>query len=97
LKWWSVKAPKEVVLVNLTSLPIGPEELKTAFAVSENILWWRALMQTLETRRQDAVDAAAAAAVVNNPIRMAGAVGAAQILGEIISDLHSLRKKSVNE
>lgn len=54
-------------------------------------------MQTLETRRQDAVDAAAAAAVVNNPIRMAGAVGAAQILGEIISDLHSLRKKSVNE
>ena len=88
---------KEVVLVNLTSVPIGPAELKTAFAVSENILWYRALMQTLETRRQECCDNAAAATIPNNPLRMAAMVGAADVLGQVIVDLQRLRKKSVSE
>lgn len=54
-------------------------------------------MQTLEIRRQEAADAAAAAAAQNNPLRMAAAVGANQILGDVIADLIKLRKKSVSE
>jgi hypothetical protein len=96
---WQVEnaEDKKVLLVNLTTLPIGPAELKTAFAVSENVLWWRALMQTLEVRRQECVDAAAAATKGNNPITVAAKVGGAEILSEVIVDLQRLRKKSVSE
>ena len=96
-RWLQDRPEKEVCLVNLTTLPIGPAELKTAFAVSENVLWWRALMQTLETRRQEAVDAAAAATRGNNPTTVAAQVGAAHVLGEVIVDLEKLRKKSVGQ
>ena len=89
-----LKPEKEVMVVNLTTVPIGKEELRVAFAVSESILWWKALMMTLETRRQESVDAASAAAVANNELRMAAAVGAAQMLGEVIADLQKLRKES---
>jgi len=97
-QWGFSKAPeKEFFLVNLTTLPIGDAELRTAFAVSENQLWYRALMQTLEVRRQESVDAAAAATIANNPMRMAAAIGAAEILGNVIVDLQKLRRKSVSE
>ena len=93
--WWKFLRPeKEVVLVNLTTLPIGPAELKTAFAVSESMLWWRALIQTLEVRRQEAADASGAA---TTELRMAMEVGKQQVLGEVIADLRKLREKSVNE
>ena len=88
---------KEVCLVNLTTLPIGPAELKTAFAVSENILWYRALMQTLEVRRQECSDAAGAAVRENNSLKTAGFSYAAVVLGEVIVDLQKLRQKSVSE
>jgi len=90
-------ANDKVLLVNLTTLPIGEGELRTAFAVSESILWWRALMQTLEVRRQECVDAAGAAGFKDNTLQMAKKVGAAEVLGEVISDLQKLRKRSVNE
>ena len=94
-RWLDFLRPqKQVVFVNLTTLPIGPAELKTAFAVSESILWWRALMQTLEVRRQEAADAAGAA---QSELRMAVEVGKQQVLGEVIADLQKLRKMSVNE
>lgn len=92
------KSEDKVLLVNLTTLPIGPAELRTAFAVSESILWWRALMQTLEVRRQECVDAAAAAAGTRDlTLLMAKKVGAAEALGDVILDLQKLRRKSVSE
>ena len=89
--WDFLKPEKEVMVVNLTTVPIGKEELRVAFAVSENILWWRAIMHTLETRRQEAADAAGAAAT---ELRMAMEVGKQQVLGEVIADLQKLRKES---
>ena len=95
---WPWETPgKEIRWVNLATLPIGKEELKTAFAVSENQLWYRAILQTLETRRLDCLDSAASATVQNNPMRIAAMTGAAYILGEVISDLQNLRKQSVSE
>lgn len=88
---------EKVSLVNLTTLPIGKEELRTAFAVSENILWWRALLQTLEVRRQECSDAAAASVRANNTLATAGYAYAACVLGEVILDLEKLRKQSVSE
>ena len=84
-------------MVNLTTAPIDEEGLRQAFAVSENILWWRGIMQTLETRRQECVDNAGAAAFYNNELQMAKKIGGAEILGEVIADLQKLRKKSVSE
>lgn len=89
-----LKPTKEVVFVNLTTLPIGPAELKTAFAVSENVLWWRALLQTLAVRQQEAMEAAATAPT---EIAMAREVGKAQVLSDVIADLQKLRKMSVSE
>jgi hypothetical protein len=90
-------ADKEVMLVNLTTLPATKQDMVKAFAVSENILWWRALMQTLEIRRQEQVDAGAAAVRANNPLLASGCVYAADIIGDVIKDLTTLRQKSVTE
>src|SRR6516164_1166425 len=90
-------AGKKVSLVNLTTLPIGDAELRTAFTVSESVLWWRALMQTLEVRRQECVDAAGAAVRENKDLKAAGFVYAAVVLGDVIADLQRLRKWSVSE
>jgi len=87
----------EVMVVNLTTLPIGQKEIRQAFAVSENVIWWRAIMQTLETRRQEQVEMAGAAKDQNNPYRMAGHVEAAVVLGQLIADLQKNRKMSVSE
>ena len=95
-KWWG-RPEKEVVLVNLTTLPIGPAELKTAFAVSENQLWWRAINQTLEVRRQECLDEAASAVNKNNPLMVAGMTMASKVLADTILDLQRLRKQSVSE
>jgi hypothetical protein len=54
-------------------------------------------MQTLEVRKQEQVDLAAAAKDMNNPLKLAGCVGAAQVLSEVIGDLQKLRKASVSE
>jgi hypothetical protein len=89
-------AGKEVMVVNLTTLPTTDADMKKAFAVSENILWWRALMQTLEVRRQEQVDAGAAAVQANNPLLASGCVYAADVLAEVIKDLQNLRKRSVS-
>lgn len=94
---WSLKPQKEVVFVNLTTLPIGPAELKTAFAVSENMLWFRAIIQTLAVRQQEFVDAAGSEGSKDNPVAMAFHLGKAQGMNEVIADLQRLRKLSVSE
>lgn len=90
-------AGKEVMLVNLTTLPTTDADMKKAFAVSENILWWRALMQTLEVRRQEQVDIGASAVSENKPLLPAAAVYAADVIGQVIKDLQKLRERSVSE
>ena len=93
---WLFVIEKEPMLVNLTTLPTTKQDMVKAFAVSESMLWWRALMQNLAVKQQEQLEAADAAIHANNPLLVAGHVKAAKILNETILDLQKLREKSVS-
>jgi hypothetical protein len=97
--WFNFSAP--------TSLPDKPKlvfanyprmsevELGQAFAVGERVAWFRGVMQTVDDFRSDAAEAAASHGATNNALAMAGAVGAHEVLTNLLAYFERMRSEAV--
>jgi hypothetical protein len=82
-------------------VPVGNDmsdtEVLQAFAVGPETPWFRAVVQEIENLRVDAIAAASAHGAKNNPLAMAGAVGAHETLTTLINNLNALRSEGSEE
>jgi hypothetical protein len=70
---------------------LNDRQITEALRVSEQTMWWRAVVQLIEKYRADAIGQAAASAGANNPLAMAANCGAHTALTAILSDLEDRR------
>jgi hypothetical protein len=70
---------------------LSDKQITDSVRVSEQTMWWRALVQLIEKYRVDATSQAAMAAGANNPLAMAANCGAHTALTAILSDLEDRR------
>ena len=82
--------PKVKVIVQKDG-ELSDKQITDALRVSEQTLWWRAVVQVIEKYRVDATSQAAASAGANNPMAMAANCGAHTALTAILSDLEDRR------
>lgn len=88
--------PPVTVVINIGK-DMTEAELLSAFAVGPETPWFRAVIQQIEDVRVDALRAAASHGATNNPLAMAGAVGAYESLTNLLSNLNELREEAVGE
>jgi hypothetical protein len=70
--------------------PLSEKEIELAFKGSETTQWYRALMQVMETTRQDYIERASGGADRNNPLGMARDLGAGESLSALMLKLSEL-------
>jgi hypothetical protein len=82
--------PKVKVIV-LKDGELNDKQITESFRVSEQTMWWRALIQLIEKYRVDATSQASMSAGANNALAMAANCGAHTALTAILSDLEDRR------
>ena len=73
------------------------QEFAKAFAVSESTPLWRALMQFLDAKRDDAIDATRGHITGNNPLGLAATSGAIETIEELKKDLEDMRQAATHD
>jgi hypothetical protein len=86
--------PDNVRIVYLKTDPLTEEQMNQAFTVSEQTLWWRALMQILEESRHFHAQRAASFAAGNNAMAAAHDSGIYEFISELMDQLEKRRSKS---
>lgn len=76
---------------------LNDEQMRQAFAVSSENPFWKAILQKIESMRQDSAHQAAGCVAVGKTIEMAGACGAFEILTSLLMELETERQASVKE
>ena len=64
--------------------PLSEQEIKQAFKGSDTAQWYRALMQIMDTTRQDYIERASGGADRNNPLGMSRDLGASESLSALM-------------
>jgi hypothetical protein len=83
--------PPETRVIVLEQGLLSEDQMTSALRVSENTMWWRALIQRIEAFRDEATQQAAASAGGNNPLAMAANCGAHTALTALLDDLETRR------
>lgn len=104
MTWWEKlplfweKIPPVPVKVIIASGKLMTEvEIAQALAVGPETLWWRAVLQIIEDFRIDAATAATGHGASNNALAMAGAVGAYEVLTNLLQTLNETRERAVSD
>lgn len=90
MKFLSVDS--EVRVIVMKGEPLTDAQITQAFQVSEQTLWWRALMQLLEKYRHEHAASAADFVGKNNALAAARDCGAYEILSGLMVDLQERNK-----
>ena len=85
------------VLVIRSGERLNDEQMKDAFAVGETVLWWRAIIQIIEDYRLTSADNGYSACGENNPMGTAAAVGAHDVLSNLLNDLSKRREQAMKQ
>jgi hypothetical protein len=84
----------ESKLIIVRGEPLTEQQLASALRVSEETMWWRAVIQIIEEVQSDSFPNAAGAAGSNNPLSMAANVGAYVALDQLLCNLEERRASS---
>lgn len=92
MKPFGKEATERVVIIR-NEKPLSEVELATAFNVSENTPWYRAMKQVIFESIDATQDSATGACQENNALAAASCVGAVYILKLLILEMEKVRKE----
>jgi len=91
---------KQSDTVKTLVLPFGqmsPDQMRSAFAVSETTLLWRAVVQTIEDTRQEYAHRAAALCAQGKTVETFAANGAFEALTNLLGDMEADRQAAMTK
>jgi hypothetical protein len=95
--WNPPPVPAKKVVIIAAGKLMSDMEILQALAIGPETLWWRAVIQVIEDFRIDAGSAATGHGATNNALAMAGAVGAYEVLTNLLERLNELRERAVSD
>lgn len=90
---WLGKQPHIVVFEKR----LGEVEIDRAFAIGQDTMWFKAVMQLLEDYQRDCVTSAVSAVSENNAMIVTLKLGGAASLQEVIDKFEELRASAVDK
>jgi hypothetical protein len=85
--------PPAVKIIVQSQDELSDKQMDEVFRVSDQTMWWRALLQLIERHRAISTAQAAASAGGNNPLAMAANIGAHTALTALLDDLTDRQTK----
>jgi hypothetical protein len=82
---------KQITKIIILKDELSDAQITSALRVGEQTMWWRALIQLIDTERQKCALNAAAKADLNNPLGMAGDAASYATLSGLLIDLENRR------
>ena len=79
------------------SEPLTEQEYARAWAVSKDYPLWRALMQFLDAKRDDAIDATRSHVIGNNALGLAATSGTIETIERLKEDLEDMRAAATQD
>ena len=83
---------KDAQIVILRQAPLNSEQLRDAFCVGDSMLWWRAVTERIQFFIDVSQDNARSACGDNNPMATSAAVGAVDVLKDLLADFEKRRQ-----
>jgi hypothetical protein len=89
MKFLATDNPRKIIVLSQGLL--SEEQMSSALRVSEQTMWWRALVQLIETSRNEFAASAPQQAGANNALALARDAGAYEALSGLLIDLEERR------